>query len=117
LKRIKETGDIFFAISDRGWILDGANVHISMVGFDSGAEAERTLDGRPVQSINPNLGRAAGIANAERLVENSGAGFIGVAQKAPFDVSLDQALSWLSAANPSESRTATRCARSATLRT
>ncbi len=33
LKRIKESGDIFFAISDRDWILDGANVHISMVGF------------------------------------------------------------------------------------
>ena len=33
LKRIKETGDIFFAESDRDWILDGANVHVSMVGF------------------------------------------------------------------------------------
>ena len=33
LKRIKENGDIFFAISDRDWILDGANVHISMIGF------------------------------------------------------------------------------------
>ena len=34
LERIKETGDIFFAISDRNWILDGATVHVSMVGFD-----------------------------------------------------------------------------------
>jgi len=33
LKRIKESGEIFFAVSDRNWILDGANVHISMVGF------------------------------------------------------------------------------------
>ena len=33
LKRIKESGDIFFAISDRKWVLDGAAVHISMVGF------------------------------------------------------------------------------------
>jgi REP element-mobilizing transposase RayT len=33
LKRIKESGEIFFAVSDRDWILDGANVHISMVGF------------------------------------------------------------------------------------
>ena len=38
LKRIKETGDIFFAESDREWILAGANVHVSMVGFDDGAE-------------------------------------------------------------------------------
>ena len=29
LKRIKDTGDIFFAESDRDWILDGANVHVS----------------------------------------------------------------------------------------
>ncbi|HTV75494.1 MAG TPA: DNA methyltransferase, partial [Candidatus Baltobacteraceae bacterium] len=35
LKRIKDTGDIFYAVSDRDWILDGANVHVSMVGFDS----------------------------------------------------------------------------------
>ncbi|MCI0685367.1 MAG: hypothetical protein L0Y71_24980 [Gemmataceae bacterium] len=28
LKRIKETGDIYFGVSDRDWILDGANVHI-----------------------------------------------------------------------------------------
>ena len=38
LKRIKETGDIFFAESDRDWVLAGANVHVSMVGFDDGAE-------------------------------------------------------------------------------
>ena len=38
LKRIKETGDIFFAESDRDWVLAGANVHVSMVGFDNGAE-------------------------------------------------------------------------------
>ena len=36
LKRIKETGGIFFAESDREWVLDGANVHISMIGFDDG---------------------------------------------------------------------------------
>jgi len=36
LKRIKQTGDIFFAESDRKWILSGATVHVSMVGFDDG---------------------------------------------------------------------------------
>ena len=38
LERIKETGEIFFAESDRDWILDGATVHVSMVGFDDGEE-------------------------------------------------------------------------------
>ena len=36
LERIKETGDIFWAQSDRDWILDGAAVNVSMVGFDNG---------------------------------------------------------------------------------
>ena len=52
LKRIKETGDIFFAESDRNWILAGATVHVSMVGFDDGSEATRQLDGKPVATIN-----------------------------------------------------------------
>ena len=55
LKRIKETGDIFFAESDRDWILAGANVHVSMVGFDDGRRNARVLDGKPVATINPNL--------------------------------------------------------------
>ena len=38
LERIKETGDIFWAQSDREWILDGATVHVSMIGFDNGIE-------------------------------------------------------------------------------
>ena len=45
LKRIKDTGDIFFAVADRDWMLDGAAVHVSMVGFDNGAETARILDG------------------------------------------------------------------------
>src|ERR1700733_9723083 len=38
LKRIKESGGIFFAISDRNWTLNGATVHVSMVGFDNGQD-------------------------------------------------------------------------------
>jgi len=40
LGRIKKSGDIFFAVSDQEWILDGATVHVSMVGFDDGSQAE-----------------------------------------------------------------------------
>ncbi len=36
LKRIKNTGDIFMAWSDRNWVLNGATVHVSIVGFDLG---------------------------------------------------------------------------------
>ena len=62
LRRIKETGGIFFAVSDREWILNGAMVHISMVGFDSGAETTRLLDAVPVRSNylrRPNLAISA----------------------------------------------------------
>src|ERR1051326_6418394 len=57
LKRIKDTGDIFFAESDRPWILDGASVHVSMVGFDRGEEKTRLLDDSKVTTINANLDR------------------------------------------------------------
>ena len=55
LEQIKTTGDIFFAESDRDWILDGANVHVSMIGFDNGSQADRILDSKPVASIHANL--------------------------------------------------------------
>ena len=49
LKRIKESGDIFWAESDREWILDGASVHVSMVGFGAKSEdVNRVLDGKTV---------------------------------------------------------------------
>ncbi|MGH7953733.1 MAG: DNA methyltransferase, partial [Limisphaerales bacterium] len=38
LERIKNSGDIFFAISDKAWILAGADVRVSMIGFDKGKE-------------------------------------------------------------------------------
>ena len=41
LTRIKKTGEIFFAISDRDWVQEGVNAHVSMVGFDCGEEKSR----------------------------------------------------------------------------
>jgi MmeI, DNA-methyltransferase domain/MmeI, helicase spacer domain/MmeI, target recognition domain/MmeI, N-terminal domain len=87
LERIKETGDIFWAQSDRDWILDGANVHVSMVAFDNGSEACRELDGVPVPSINPNLTATADFTAAHHLIENENLGFMGVTRIGPFDIS------------------------------
>jgi hypothetical protein len=73
LKRIKESGDIFFAISDREWILDGANVHVSMIGFDCGAEKHRQLDSHNVAEINSNLSAAsADITSVDDGAHSSG---------------------------------------------
>ena len=43
LERIKRSGDIFFAISDRNWVVDGANVHVSLIGFDNGSSDGKVL--------------------------------------------------------------------------
>jgi hypothetical protein len=91
LKRIKESGDIFWAESDRPWILDGANVHVSMVAFDDGEEQTRMLDGEPVETINANLTGAADLACAVKLAVNADTGFIGVSMHGPFDMPEEQA--------------------------
>jgi hypothetical protein len=71
-----------------------------MIGFDDGSETERKLDANPVETINANLTSATEVGRAVALEANTLIGFIGVAQKAPFDVSADQALAWLSLNNP-----------------
>jgi type II restriction/modification system DNA methylase subunit YeeA len=86
LNRIKQTGDIFFAVSDRDWVLDGAAVHISMVGFDDGTETSRVLDGKPVSTIHANLTADTDVTAARRLVANLGLGFIGGFKFGSFDI-------------------------------
>ena len=97
LKRIKKTGGIFFAESDREWILDGANVHVSMIGFDDGNQQERLLDGKAVAAINPDLTTTVDVTEALTLAENHGICFMGPSPKAPFDISEAQALVFLAA--------------------
>lgn len=100
LKRIKETGNIFYAVSDRDWILDGASVHVSMVGFDSGTEKERNLDGKPVVNINPNLSATADITTAATLSANLAIGFMGSSKKALFDIPESLTLEMIAQPNP-----------------
>jgi len=101
LKAIKETGDIFFAISDREWILDGANVHVSMIGFDDRSEQLRILDGESVAGINSNLTTTgADITTAHRLTANIDIAFMGDTKGGAFDIPEEQALKMLQAPNP-----------------
>jgi hypothetical protein len=100
LKRVKNTGDIFFAESDRPWILDGANVHVSMVGFDDGSERNRVLDARSVPTIHPNLTCASDTTKAIRLAGWEGVAFIGTTKKAPLDIPQTQAIAMLLSPNP-----------------
>ena len=101
LKHIKATGDIFFAESDRPWILEGASVHVSMVGFDDARQTERTLDSRKVHEIQPNLtALASDISEAKKLKQNARTGFIGTTKKAPLDITEAVALELLAKPNP-----------------
>jgi len=95
LDRIKVNGDIFWAYSDRDWILDGATVHVSMVGFDSGKETQRYLDGRSVSIINSNLTAGIDITIAKKLAENSSIGFIGTQKTGSFELTKEVALIFL----------------------
>ncbi len=103
LDRIKATGNIFVAWSDRAWILDGADVRVSIVGFDNGGEKTLSLDGRQVQIINADLTSSADVTRAVQLPENAGLSFLGMMKGGPFDIDNETAISLLKApANKSE---------------
>jgi len=103
LKRIKKSGDIFWAVSDQDWILDGAAVHVSIAAFDNGTEETRTLDGKVVATINPDLTSAANLTQAQTLTENLNICFMGPSPKAPFDIDGETARTMLAATgNPNK---------------
>jgi type II restriction/modification system DNA methylase subunit YeeA len=86
LRRVKETGDIFWAQSDRNWIQDGVAVHLSMIGFDNGAQKSRVLDDEIVSKINADLTASVDLTLARPLHENFNIAFQGPSPKAPFDI-------------------------------
>ena len=100
LSKIKTAGDIFFAVSDRDWILAGANVHVSMIGFDDGSETIRSLDGTPVEVVNPNLTAEADVTTARQLKANLDLAFMGTTKGGAFDIPEGLGLELLRAPNP-----------------
>ena len=101
LQRIKESGDIFMAWSDRAWILDGAAVRVSMVGFSSEAAENPVLDGLAVASINPDLTSSVDITVAKHLVENESIQYEGTKKGADFDIEESVAQNMIKAVNAS----------------
>ena len=87
MERIKTSGEIYWAQSDRDWILDGAAVRVSMIGFDGKIEKERYLDNHKVAIINADLSSHANVASqAKPLSENAGICFLGMMKGGPFDI-------------------------------
>jgi type II restriction/modification system DNA methylase subunit YeeA len=97
LERIKETGGIFMAWSDRPWILDGAAVRVSMVGFDDGSEVLKNLDSLPVAEIFADLSAGVDASSALPLPENAGLCFLGMMKAGPFDIDANTAHAMLRA--------------------
>lgn len=78
--------DLFFAWSDRPWILEGAAVRISIVGFDQGEEQAHLLNGGAVGIINTDLTSSTNLTQARRLAENAGIAFQGINKGGAFDI-------------------------------
>src|SRR5690606_31411347 len=101
LERIKATGNIFMAWSDRPWVLEGAAVRISIIGFDGGVETEYALDGNAVNTINPDLTTQIDITIANQLKENEQLAFQGPVKVGPFDIPKEVGEGMLKASNRS----------------
>lgn len=100
IERIKVSGDLFLAWSDEPWVLDGADVHVSFLGYDDGSDTARVLDGHPVSAINANLTAGLDVTAARRLKANQGVAFMGTTKDGPFDITKAQADKFLAAKNP-----------------
>ena len=100
LERVKQTGEIFWAQSDRDWVLDGAAVHVSMVGF-GGSNGATELDGAPVARINANLTAAASDPTRRQPLEaNKSIAFQGPVRVGDFDIAWTVAAAMLASPNP-----------------
>ena len=100
LARIKETGDIFAAISDKDWILEGANVNISIICFDDGSEIRTHPRPRACRQHprRPDLGRRHHASQGtDRKRQHQ---LYGRYQGRPFEISSDTALEMLRQPNP-----------------
>ncbi len=107
IERILESGRIFMAWSDEPWIVEGANVRISLIGFDDGSESETRLDGRPVDAIHADLSASSGmvreavdVTKARRLKATGGVAFMGDTKGGPFEIDGELAREWLGMPNP-----------------
>ena len=100
LTRIKETGDIFAAISDKDWVLEGAAVRISIICFDDGTETDRSLDGNSASNVNADLTIGFDLTTAKPLSENRNLAFQGVGKVGDFDIPATVAMEMLDKPNP-----------------
>jgi hypothetical protein len=94
---------IFDAWSEQPWVLDGANVEVSLICFarPGSCPAKTRLDGEVVENINPDLTTGLDLTRARPQAENDGISFLGIQTTGPHDVDGDFARTLLTApSNP-----------------
>ncbi|MCC6416120.1 MAG: class I SAM-dependent DNA methyltransferase [Opitutaceae bacterium] len=100
-ERIKESGKIFFAISDRDWFDAGTAIRICMVGFAGPDIADKpTLDDEPVAEIHADLTSGIDVTGKAYLKDNEQLCFMGTTKVGDFDISHETALAMLRGVNP-----------------
>jgi len=101
LSRVLDDVPIFNAWSDEPWVVDGASVRVSLVGFGS-HHFNAILDGQEVKLIHANLTAGTGIdlTKAKLLASNAGISFEGTKKYGAFDIPGDLARQWLKLPNP-----------------
>ena len=94
LDRITRDLVVFEAWSDEPWINEGAAVRVSIICF-ARESASLSLNGGPVEEINPDLTSETNTSTARRLDENANISFVGIQKSGPFDVPGEIARRWL----------------------
>lgn len=97
---------IFEAWSDEPWVVDGADVRVSLICFGRTESAQIACDGKPTQRINADLTSGAlNLTIAHRLAENENIAVRGIERGGRFDLAGDQARDWLQAPSNPNGRT------------
>ncbi|MDQ3023387.1 MAG: class I SAM-dependent DNA methyltransferase [bacterium] len=99
LERINDTTLMFDVWDDEQWILDGANVNISIVCFGAtdAIPPTRKIDGVVVPQIHADLSSGLDLTKAKKLSENKGIAFMGDKKNGQFEVSPESAKKMLAA--------------------
>ncbi|MEI6196977.1 MAG: DNA methyltransferase, partial [Verrucomicrobiota bacterium] len=100
-ERIKDSGKIFFAISDRDWFDAGTAIRICMVGFGGRDVADKpNLDGKEVAEIHADLTSGLNTTRKQYLTANKKLCFMGTTKVGDFDIPQDIADEMLPSVNP-----------------
>ena len=100
-ERIKASGKIFFAISDRDWFDAGTAIRICMVGFAGRETTDKPmLDDVEVFDIHPDLTGGLDTTGKLYLSANKKLCFMGTTKVGDFDIPAEKAIALLAARNP-----------------